>query len=76
MPIKETNKKGNLIIIYKVKYPTKILDKNSIELEMTSFKKSKKSIRVKTLSYDNYQETNYKKNEPTENNETMQCAQQ
>ena len=77
MPIKSTNKKGVLIIEYSIKYPKNILKKNNVQLDMNFFKKSKNSIRVKTLDYKLYQEKSYNAyKKEREEQEGVQCAQQ
>lgn len=77
MPIKSTDKKGVLIIEYSIKYPEKIFEKNKIQLNMNNFKKSKKSIYVKTLDYELYQQKSYNNyKQAHQNAEHVQCAQQ
>ena len=77
MPIKSTEKKGNLIIEYSIKYPDKIFEKDNIQLSMNAFSKSTKSIHVITYDYEKYQEKNYNNYKNTRNEEGgVQCAQQ
>lgn len=79
MPIKSTEKKGNLIIEYSIKYPDKIFEKDNIQLSMNSFNKSENSIKVQTYNYEKYQEQNYndyKKNKEEHEQQGVQCAQQ
>lgn len=80
MPIKSTEKKGNLIIEYSIKYPDKILKKNNIQLSMNNFNKSKESIKVNTHDYKKYQKKKYnhykREQEQQHESEGVQCAQQ
>ena len=77
MPIKSTDKKGALIIEYSIIYPEKTFKKNNVQLEMNNFKKSKSSIRVRTVNYDSYQQKSYKNyKQQRDESENVQCAQQ
>ena len=76
MPIKSTDKKGFLIIEYSIKYPEKIFERDNVQLAMNNFKKSKKSISVKTYDYDKHQEKSYNNFRNMNEQQDVQCAQQ